>query len=969
MKKLLSLIGAFTLTASATSVLISCSNDKDDDKYGNIFINDDGDFKITTEDLLNWYNETYGRLGKDPQKFLVQFYNIFAVAIYEEASKDNNIFQGISSENNPYMNEDGKAFAESLKTQYGKESKATNTIYGRANTEMERARKEYLDNKKQGTKAWVKYLKGQFPWVTGNQAALENAWISNYILTDSTNSAYANLSKALGFGATESTWAKGYSTIEVNRTTISNLLSVFLTQNGNVEINDTTLNQSIIEVTTEAQQVSIINLVNALGGKNAFKSNTSSNYEGTTGPESTGTTFKIKFIENTNDAFLKGLTWGTFLSGISKTFANNPTANLGTISEINNAVPNIFSFTAVEGIRLDEGKNEDIFNGFYNYNGISSRTLNKTQIVSVAPTLNSTKDNQKTNILSNSQRFLIDNYFENKKPVATSEIVLDFSKINSSATPDINKEISPAQFINTANTTDQFIKYFEGFYQFYNAYVLNEESSGEQSYKATQSTSSATGLTDFETFYRGANKNNLWKLGQNQTDTGIISFLTAKNNDKLLTLDYDTTTGTYSNLAKYSVYDFLTSEPEEYKPSTESEWGPKTTNIVGEWDIFHGKTRELDGDAKSGMNLLFNLVNDLGRHATDSTGSKEGAATSKPYKVLNAEEGIIAFIDTDGLHFMKIDGYSLLNQEETTLSQKTETSVDQEKQQSIAYDLLSNTNKELIPYLLNPKVDSSETPVDPNPELKNKIIATNGESGGGSTTTVEPGINNDIQKQEIINNMGTEFGNDYSKIINYSITNDYERFLVNNTVAKGILSSDDDKSKLFYNFDIIADAKATTSTSENFGMLGQWLWIYLDQILGTNNDYTKLFGMFFETSGEGIDEKAVYELINVIRNQQDKVNGASITSFINKNTTWNTSVENNYKKQIKDLQTDISKKFVPKEGLKLTNESATAIGKSNNWKTQLSSSTNTQYIYKISNKYFNNEIIVNGLNKHEGGVK
>ncbi|ATI73206.1 lipoprotein [Mesoplasma florum] len=951
MKKLLSLIGAFALTASATSVLISCSNDKDDDKYGNVFINDDGDFKITTEDLLNWYNETYGRLGKDPQKFLVQFYNIFAVAIYEEASKENNIFQGISAEKNPYMNEDGRAFAESLKTQYGKESKASNTIYGRANTEMERARKEYLDNKKQGTKAWVKYLKGQFPWVTGDQTALENAWISNYILTDSTNSAYANLSKALGFGATESTWAKGYSTIEVNRTTISNLLSVFLTQNGNVLINNETLDKTIKEqATTEAQQISIINLVNALGGKNAFKSSNSSNYNETINTENNGTTFKIEFIENTNDVFLNALTWRTFLSGISSIFANSPNSINGTISQISSSNNNIFKYSDVESIRLADN---NIYKDFYNYNARSSRELNKTQIVSVAPVLNSSKDNQKNNILSNSQKFLVDNYFETKKPVATSEIVLEFSKINSTATPDINKEISPAQFVNNANTQTELINYFEGFYQFYNAYVSSESAS---SY-ANAETSTSTGLTDFETFYRGSNKNNLWKLGQNQTDTGIINFLTAKNNEKLLTLDYDTTTGTYSNIAKYSVYDFLSSNPKEDVISTKNEWDADSTNMIGEWASFEQKMTNVSTDATNGKNLLFNLVNDLGRHAeTEANSTKEGE-TAKPYKVLNAEDGIIAFIDSDGLHFMKIDGYSLLN---SSNAEKSETSVDKDKQQSIAYDLLSKTNKELIPYLLNPKLSSSTE-------------AGNAGEGSGKinkideSTAIKPGINNDIYRQNIIDNMGTEFGNDYSKIINYSITNDYERFLVNNTVANGFLSTDEEKTNLFYNFDILADAKATTSTTENFGLLSQWLWTYLDEILGTNGDYAELFGKFFEIEGEDVDTKAVYELIKVITTEQETLSAAPLTSFTLENNNWNQSVEDNYEKQHEDLKTETARSFIPKNGLEI---SYSSIVQSQHWKTDLSTKSKFNKLnYIISDKWFNDEVIINVLNKHEGGVK
>ncbi|AVN60266.1 hypothetical protein CG007_01365 [Mesoplasma entomophilum] len=945
MKKLLSLIGAFTLTASATSVLISCSNKDDDDKYGNIFINDDGDFKITTEDLLNWYNDTYGRLGKDPQKFLVEFYNIFAVAVYENASTENSVFKGKTTKSNGYINEylndegieDGNQFAKSLETQYGKKSKAANTIYGRANNEMENARKEYLDNKKQGTKAWVKYLKGQFPWVNGDQTALENAWISNYILTDSTNSAYANLSKTLGFGATDSTWSNGYNTIKVNDTEISALLATFLSVNADVNIDNTSLNEPVIkQATSESQKTSIINLINVLGGKNAFNSTTD-----------TTDGFKIDFIENINDTFFTNLTWNTFLSGISLSFANNKM--LGKISEMKD----IFTISNVTAIKLDQ-KNE--YKDFYNYEGISSRNLNKTQIVSVAPILNSKKDNQKINILSNSQRYLIDNYFEAKKPVATSEIVLDFSKINSSSTPDINKEISPAQFVNTSSTVDELIKYFEGFYNFYTAYISNSVGGSNNKQSATSiysnaETSSTTGLTDFETFYRGANKGNLWKLGQNQTDTGIGSFLTAKNNEKLLTLDYDTTAGTYSNLAKYSVYDFLTSENTQYEPQIKTDWDSSTTNIDN-WDTFKGKMEKMkdNANAVAGMNLLFTLVNDLGRHLPESTTVKgnTSAEAPKPYKVLNDKDGIIAFIDTDGLHFMKIDGYSLFNSET-----KTEN---KDKEQSMAYDLLSKTNKELVPYLLNPKIKSDKS------TTQNSIVKV--DNGAESATTPTPGTNADISKQEIIEGMGTSFGNDYSKIINYSITNDYERFLVNNTVAKGMLSSDNDKNNLFYNFDILADAKSTISTSENFGLLSQWLWIYLGEILGKDGE--ELFGSFFATDGENVDKKAVAELLSVIETQQNKISEFTM-NFNDQNDKWIESVKDNYNKQYHDLETKVSRKFIPNYAIEVPLEN---IDSSKIWITEISKGkTNSIFIYKVSDYFYNDEIIINSLNKHKGGVK
>ncbi|ATZ17850.1 lipoprotein [Mesoplasma melaleucae] len=946
MKKLLSLIGALSLTASATSVLISCSNNNDD-KYGDTFINDSGGLTITTKDLLNWYNDTYGRLGKDPHKTLVEFYNIFAVAIYEEASKDNNIFKGIAADSSEYLNESGEKLAETLKTDYGKDSKAPNTIYGRANNAMISARKTYLDGKKQSTKAWIKYLRGQYPWVNNDQKLLENAWISNYILTNSSNSAYANLSKTLGFGTTDSTWAKGYLSIKVNDTEISRLLSEFLTANADTVINGKLDEKVTAQATVDNKKItSIINLINALGGKNAFGQTTSK--------------FTIEFIENTNDAFLDTLTWRTFLSGISATFANNPESNAakGTVSQISVANNNIFKITDVQGIKLSS----EIYKDFYNYNARPASELNKTQLVSIAPTLNENKETQKTNILSNYQRFLVDKYFDTKKPVATSEIVLEFSKINANATPDINKEISPAQFVDTSKVTNDLIRYFEGFSQFYNLYVLNNDNaSGGGSTKAKAETSTTTGLTDFETFYRGSNAPNgtngissdgrLWKMGANSSY--ITPYLTAKKNDKLLTLDYDTASGTYSNLAKYSVYDFLTTTPEEYKPSTESTWTSENTNIVSGWHNFDQTVQRFTVEAKIGMNELFNLVTDLGRLAEAEQKNGEAAAVKKPYKVLNAKDGIIAFIDTDGLHFMKIDGYSLLQSQST--EKATVQTAEQDKQQSIAYDLLSNTNKELIPYLLNPKLT-----VESGGKTSNYLA-----EGESTPSTPEESINNDISKSNIINNLGTTFGNDYSKILNYSVTNDYERFLVNNTIAKGLLTSDTDKSYLFYNYDILADAKAAVSTTESFGMLGQWLWTYLDEIFGTNGNYTQLFEKFFATDNS-VDAKATAELISVIKNQQQKITDLR-TNYEIKNNDWVTSTERNYKKQMKDLEkTPNAQKFIPNYALKADIDS---LDKSAIWKTLVSKAKETIFVYNLPSSYLTYEIIVNNLNKHEGGVK
>ncbi|ASZ09006.1 hypothetical protein CK556_01375 [Mesoplasma chauliocola] len=936
MKKLLSLIGALTLTASASSVLISCS-DKDTDKYGNTFINGDGSLKITTEDLLNWYNETYGSLGKNPQKFLAQFYNIFAVAIYEEASREeNNIFENLKTTNSQYLNQDGKEFAESLKNAYGKESKATGTIYGNANSAMVNERKGYLDDKSKGTKAWVKYLRNEFPWVDNDQTSLENAWISNYILTDSSNSAYANLANTLGFGASQSTWYQGYSSIIVNDTTISGLMSSFIRLCGDIQINQETKTTKIYQTPgiSENQEIAIINLINALGGKNAFITTTTE-------------TFKIEFITSLEDNAFKNLTWNDFLQGISSRYRRDSNSFTGTIASLSSS-HSLFDLADVQALRLDSYGTK--YEKFWNHEGKQGTNLNRTNIVSVAPNLNSTNSQEskdiwnkygtKQNVLSNSQRFLVDKYFEEKAPVATSQVVLSFSAINASATPDTLSEISPAQFVNPDWTSVQTQQFFIGFDRYYNEYVKSGTSSTQYDIKTSNNSSAAAGLSDFETFYRGANSrnSNLWKLGDEQSY--IKPYLTATKNEQLLTKDFDTTSGTYSNLAKFSVYDFLANGGEAKNSSVNSKadsWTNENTNIK---DIatFNAKIGNND-QAKKGVDTLFELVNTLGRHANDTD------SNVKPYEVVNEEEGIIAFIDTDGLHFLKIDGYQTLKASSNQKnSYSTKRSEENDKKQSLAYDTLVNTNKELIPYLLNPKS------IQGSYNLKEE-------------TTV--GTNADIDKINIINGMADEFKTEYSEILNYSIENDYERFLVNNSIAKNALSSESDSSNLFYNFDIVSDAQASITSTESFGLLGQWIWLYMDEIFGTNGNYYELYKKFFEVEGENINEDGIRDLLDYIEATQNAVENLNQT-FKTQNWNWIKSTEDNYKKQMAAASVNsVQQSFIPKYALEVNSSIFNEI---TYWKTPLSDEAKTNYIFK-SVKYLEDAVIYNLNIKHKEGVE
>ncbi|PPE05044.1 hypothetical protein EELLY_v1c07320 [Entomoplasma ellychniae] len=840
MKKLLALVGALTISASTATVVIACDNDKDDTKYGEVFINGDGSLRINAEKLNEWYISVYGPLGKNPNKYITQFYNFFAVSIFMEAASD--------EKGGVLKNLDKNTLAE-IKKAWGNDS-TVGSIQYQAKSAMEAKRKTYLDNKKEKTKGWLKYLRDQFPTVDDNQTALENAFISNDILNNTDYSAYKTLTKILAFAGmnTSTKWSKG----NVNRNLLTssstihnNLLLDFKSQFADKTISE--LENLSLTGLSSTQQLSIINLVNSIGGKNAIKSSTSEQ----------SPSFKVEYIDNV--AEIKNFT--NLFNSISNSYAKKQISNkdiaIGSLSDF-------MSTSDLEALLT----NDLPFGDFLNWKGVKPTKL--TEVVNYIPeytienekvelkATESTNDGR-VGLLNESQRYLSNKYFTDKKPVAVSEIVLKFN--NTSV--DIKKEISSNLFINPESDTNTLLNYFKGFGKFYVDIVKNDKIEEQ------------TGLSLFDSFYRGANSGTLLI---NSSNEWASSYLTSKKDAGILTVDNES----YSNVAKYAIYDFLNG-------------GKGTKAIDGGFD--HASTNIPESALKDkavafadpNFKKLTGLVEATRRFAdVDQEASNSG---SNIYSVVNSNLGIIAYIESDGLHFAKIDGYSLMKPENnvTENQESVSTTDDLDKKESIAYDAIFSTSNAYSTYILN----------------RDLVTESSSKTNEGDPTRAW-----DIKNQEVIDKIKNMNGvNDYKNVINYNIKNRYERFLVNSSIAKN-----KNTTGSLYDFDYLTDlTSALSNTDGDFKELGQWMWLYLKDVL--NKDDEGLFETFFETEKE-VDKKGWKAIIEQIANI-DKVSDAKISSsFDKKNKSWVEDVKNNFDVQNNIILTDQAKKFIPNQTLK-----------------------------------------------------
>lgn len=865
MKKLLAILGALSISASAGGLVVACSSDKDDTKYGDQFIKDDGGLNISAQTLLDWYNKTYGRLGKDPNKFIAQFYNVFAVSVFGDVASENSILS-------EKIDQESKA---EIKKAWGDEQTAGSIRY-KAKKAMEDKRKTYLDNKEEKLKGWLKYLRNEFPTVNDDQTSLENAWISNFILNDADSSAYKSLTSILAFNGMNSStkWSKGTQNLSIttsNSTIHNDLLNDFKNYfKGKTltEIEQLTLNSTGLE---PDQQLSMINLINSIGGKNALKK-----------ASNQADTFTVEFIRSVEDIG----SWTNFFNSISSRYNSitNKDVEIGSISEF---------LTTDDLVRL--GKNGVIGENFINYN--TTKPTNLTQIVNYIPTYEFNKNEEteittienkitdsttggRIGLLNNSQRFLSHKYFENKKPLAVSEIVLKFNNEAS-----LDDEISLNLFVKSDSDTNGLINYFNGFDEFYNKVAKDEKISSE------------TGLSLFESFYRGANTGNLNILNNN---TWATTYLSSKNDKGLLTVDNES----YSNVAKYAIYDFVNGGKNASEESKETKIDHANSNIPE--TTLNDKKLAFDND---GAQALSGLVQTTRRHSIDTSEQKpqdlnEGNEKANVYTVVNQDLGIIVYIDTEGLHFAKIDGYDTIKTDSETEKQSAtgvETEAGKLAKESIAYDAIFGTNNSYSSYLINKDFVKKET-TTPTLDEENK------------PETKKEWDTKNVEVQKKIQNMMSV--KDYDGAINYKVENNYERFLINSSIVKT-----NNSTGALYEFDYLTELNsALANTDGEFKDLGQWLWIYLRNIISDGaNEVTDedLFEKFFETEN-GVDNKSIEEMLQQIQKIESTTSASYSTNFNNKNNSWKKSVDENARVKKEAAENDQQKQnFIPDQYIKL----------------------------------------------------
>ncbi|SRX67670.1 hypothetical protein MMC68G_00443 [Mycoplasma mycoides subsp. capri] len=260
--------------------------------------------------------------------------------------------------------------------------------------------------------------------------------------------------------------------------------------------------------------------------------------------------------------------------------------------------------------------------------------------------------------------------------------------------------------------------------------------------------------------------------------------------------------------------------------------------------------------------------------------------------MLNKEEGIIAFIDGDGLHITKIDGYKLINNKNSSLSsmpsehQETNSEIKQTAVLKQIRSLYGSENASvLVPYLINSTLDSNKNSVSAMSLARTAASTT---SSTSSTDNKWNWTNKDLEYATSIKHLGVDINS-----LNSNIKNDYERFLINTSLI------DNSKTKPFYNIDILSEVSKSIQTGNNTSSQANWL--------------IELFTKFLK-NGKG---KQPIDLLNIIIATDNKKNlkVTGIRKLQDANQKWVNKVKENYKKYSKDPSLD--PKFIPDQVIDL----------------------------------------------------
>ncbi|KKW61427.1 asparagine-rich antigen [Mycoplasma capricolum subsp. capricolum] len=957
MKKLLTWISAITLVASSSVLAISCKTEQVKNE-NSLFLTNFGDIKIDSKSLLEW-NQKWNGISSNNQELINKTNNLLAAGILL-AIRDKKLHL-------PTDNKDGwdSSVNKQIEGLLGnKNSTDTATLYGLANKSLN----DLKDNKyKNDPKGWKKHLEETFPGVKKNLNDLENAYKSNFILNDSSNSAFIKLKNLLMFNSTvaDSMWQKGIQT--------TNLDWKILTSNfANAYPNKKDLNELAKAVKdafnsaeknwNDAKIVTFTNMVNGLGGiSNQQTTNASSSGSESSGQNenliinySSSKDVKNK-ITNNNGQGKNGEEW---IKEILDKISDN--ANKGSVA-FSQWSPS-YNYESKQGPK-----------NFINYN--NQKPQSWTEIVKQIPILengNLKRDPIKGEYgaISNSQKYAINNYFNSEKPVVFSDLIFKFA--NNKTSSDIEKNLSLKALIPTESSgqdlTTKLIERFQGIQAVLETYVNSDSTTsvGSSSNGGGSNSSNVytAGLSRFDTIFRGE----VGKIKANTSSNKSSDYKTwidwdTKNehhkinaSGKLLTLS-DTT---YSDTVKFSIYDFLTNNNNNNNNSwkwnnssnSNGSMGGSGATTNGNLDSSSFKKILTDGGLSSDeaskidsaieqtpeknqikdatrltiYNLaeLFKKINQKnnnhfgsGGSSGNSGGSSSSSSSSSSstdgtnngvnknsnvYTILNKDEGIIAFIDGDGLHITKIDGYKLINNKEnstlsTDLQQQTnEYNIKQTAVLKQIRSLYSSSNASiLIPYLINSMLEN------------NKNSSTSSPASTTSTNNTWDWSQKDKEYSNAVRNLGIDVNS-----LNKNIKNDYERFLVNISLI------DNSKTKPFYNVDILSEVSKSIQSGNDNSSQTNWLVELFTKILknGNQNQTIDLLKTIITTDDKSNTNNEIEKIFSY---QARNLKVSGIRKLQQSNQKWVNKVKENYKKYSKDPSLD--KKFIPDQVIDLNSMS------------------------------------------------
>ncbi|AJM71992.1 hypothetical protein [Mycoplasma yeatsii] len=894
MKKLITLLSTFTFAATAMTGVVSCK--KEEQRSNSQFIKGDGEFDIDAKALLSWYKEWNG-VNQD-EGFINKFYNILAVGLLKGIAEKGE-FKLPTGDDAKQVGWDDSLNTE-LENLLGKKDGSTpNSLYSFAHSAL----KDKRDNEfKDKHKDYIKFLEDKFKGVKKDQASLENAFLSDYILNDPSNSAFIRLKNTLMFNSTisNSLWRKGIQTNDLdinvivkkfagvdvykNKNTLEDLANAVkeVFSNDSVNWNDSSI-------------TSFTDLVNSVGGIDFGKDNNNNISITYSSPEQIKN--KIKEEKDKTD----------WIKTILKRFSNKDDKSNKGIIEFSNFV---------------QTGNYDGPSNFVNFEGLRPRSWSK--IVKQIPVLNG-KDLKRDDIKGNfgsitdSQKFSIDNYFNTEKPVMVSDLIFTFA--NSKKKEDVEKQLSLEALIPTSSTgndlTKELVNRFQGIAATLQAYVNDDQKEDKNEVPDT------AGLARFDTIFRGATR-----AIRADVNGGAKSFKDWTEWDKENTYHKVNKTGdlltisdtSFSNVAKYSIYDFITNQD-----NNSNTWSWKGTEKLNEEDLIKygldksqasGVISALDGHEETKTTIanvikLFEKINQ--KASNDENEDNNGKNMNKNmFTVLNKDNGIIAYIDGDGLHITKVDGYKLMN-----IQPSDKKEIDINKQTAVLKKIdslyTSEFGKDLVPYLVNSMLK----------EVKPKTLLGEGEAVPAESATVN-GVadkvwdwsESDKKNSTSVSNMGVEI-----EYLNNNIKNNYERFLVNTSLI------DNTKTKTFYNTNILNEAsKATDSSDKNLGSQASWLLGLFSKVFKNNEIINKIIKIPAEENVEadnkklGSDVKAEFDhlVTKIILDRQKMEQTASIGQFSSDNRKWVKSILENWKTQSKD---QVNKKnFIPDQAIDLTSD-------------------------------------------------